>query len=315
MVTTAMTRALVVATAIVAAAGCKHDEPAKPAPPHPSDSAVTDAAPTAAPTTGAMITPLEWTVTRAGATSRVLATIDAGIDTDTQIPSAIWDQVTAAKTVVLQWNLAEVTMPMLQRTDGGSLAKDLTADETAALTTALGGKFVADLATAKPSFVATVLSAYGLSTRNPLQAVINKQAQDAGRPTVYLETGVAQQALLDRWLDVASVKAMIAHLDGIKAGNAALLAAFVHGDAMALTGMVANQMPWQRGIAGRSGADLDAMTKATLTDRHAAWVKFLAPTLDAGGAFVAVDAIDAVGPGGLIEQLRAAGYDVVLSPR
>jgi uncharacterized protein YbaP (TraB family) len=204
---------------------------------------------------------------------------------------------------------------MLQRTDGGSLANDLTADETAALTAALGAKFVADLDTAKPSFVATVISAYGLSTRNPLQAVINQKAQEASRPTAYLETGVAQQALLDRWLDLATVKAMIAHLDGIKASNAALLAAFVHGDAMALTGMVANQMPWQRGIAGRSGADLDAMTKATLTDRHAAWVTFLRPTLDAGGAFVAVDAVDAVGPGGLIEQLRAAGYDVVLSPR
>ena len=57
------------------------------------------------------------------------------------------------------------------------------------------------------------------------------------------------------------------------------------------------------------------MTRATLADRHAAWVTFLKPTLDAGGALVAVDAVDAVGPGGLIEQLRAAGYDVVLSPR
>jgi uncharacterized protein YbaP (TraB family) len=306
-----MTRALVLATAVVAAVGCKHDKSAKPAPPPTTADATTATTPAAT----ALIVPLEWTVTRAGATSHVLATIDAGVDVDTQVPAAIWDQVTTAKTVILQWNLAEVTMPMLQRTDGGSLAKDLTADETAALTAALGAKFVTDLDTAKPSFVATVVSAYGLSTRNPLQAVINQKAQAAGRPTAYLETGVAQQALLDRWLDVATVKAMIAHLDGIKAGNAALLAAFVHGDAMALTGMVANQMPWQRGIAGRSGADLDAMTKATLTDRHAAWVTFLAPTLDAGGALVAVDAVDAVGPGGLIEQLRAAGYDVVLSPR
>jgi uncharacterized protein YbaP (TraB family) len=307
-----MTRAFLAALCALAATGCKSDSPADP-PTRPGPAS--GSAGSAAPPTG-MIAPLMWTVeTAGGATSRIFATIDAGLDVDAQVPPAIWDHMKASKTVVLQWNLAEVTMAMLQRTDGSSLATDLTPDESRALATAMGATFVRDLDKSKPSFVATVISAYGLPTRNPLQAVINQRAQDAQLPTVYLETGVAQQALLDRWLDVAAVKAMIARLDAIKATNVEQLAAYVRGDETALAAMIPIQMPWKRAAAGRTGADLEAMTKATHTDRHAAWVTFLAPTLDAGQAFIAVDAVDAIAPGGLIEQLRSAGYRVVLSPR
>jgi uncharacterized protein YbaP (TraB family) len=305
-----MTRALL-AVACALAAGCKSGKTADPPAPGSASGAGS-----AAPAPAGTIVPLVWTVeTAGGATSRIFATIDAGLDVDAQVPPSIWEQMKASKTVVLQWNLAEVTMQMLQRTDGGTLATDLTPDESRALTAAMGPTFARDLDKSKPSFVATVISAYGLPTRNPLQAVINQKAQDAGLPTVYVETGVAQQALLDRWLDTASVKAMISRLDAIKTTNAEQLAAYVRGDEAALARMAPIQMPWKRAQAGRTGADLEAMTRATLADRHAAWVKFLAPLVEAGQAFIAVDAIDAVGPGGLIEQLRAAGYRVVLSPR
>lgn len=310
-----MTRALlaIACAGACAAAACKSGKTADPPEPGSASGAGSTAT---VPAPADAIAPLVWTVeTAAGESSRIFATIDAGLDVDKQLPPAIWDQMKASKTVVLQWNLAEVTMPMLQRTDGGTLAGDLAPDEMRALTDAMGPTFVRDLDKVKPSFVATVISAYGLPTRNPLQAIINQKAQEAGLPTVYLETGVAQQALLDRWLDTAAVKAMIANLPAIKASNTEQLAAYVRGDEAALAAMLPSQMPWKRAQSGHTGADLDAMTKATTTERHAAWVAFLKPVLDEGKAFVAVDAVDAVAPGGLIELLRAAGYRVVLSPR
>jgi uncharacterized protein YbaP (TraB family) len=198
-------------------------------------------------------------------------------------------------------------MPMLQRTTG-ALSTDLTADEIAKLRAAIGATFVADLERVKPSFAATVVSAYGLPTQNPMQAVINQRAQDQGIATVYLETGVTQQALLDRWIDVNALKALIADLDGVKAGSAALLAAFIRGDDVALAAMIDQRLPWK--TTGRTGAELEAMRKATLAERHAAWIPFLVPLLAGGNVFIAVDAADALGPGGLIELLRTEGYTV-----
>lgn len=291
-----------------AAAGCKKSKAKpKPAPDQGSATPVTaaDAAPAAAST---RLVPLVWTIEKAGKTSRLLATIDAGIaDVEAALPAALWEQIKNAKTVALQWNFAEVTMPMLKRTDG-ALSTDLTAEEKAKLEAAIGAPFVAELDKVKPSFTATVVSAHGLPTANPMQAVINQRAQDAGVPTVYVETGVVQQALLDRWLDVKAVKALIADLDEVKAGNLALVAAYEKGDEAALATMRDHHMPWK--TAGLAGDALTAMRKATIDDRHAAWIVFLRPLLDVGDAFVAIDALDVVGPGGLAEGLREAGYTV-----
>jgi len=296
--------ALVLALAVV---GCKGKGKARPAPATDGSAAHAPAKDAPPAATGAQLVPLVWTIEKDGKSSRLVATIDAGIDVDAQVPAAIWDQVKASRTVVLQWNLAEVTMPMLERKQG-ALSTDLTADEKAKLESAISAKFVADMEHSKPSYVATVVSAYGLPTSNPMQAVINQRAQDAGVPTVYLETAEVQQGLLDRWIDLHALQALIADLDGVKAGNAAVVAAFVKGDTDALAGLIDQRLPWK--TTGRTGAELEAMHKATIADRHAAWLVFLKPLLDGGNVLVAVDALDAVGPGGLVEQLAAAGYKV-----
>jgi uncharacterized protein YbaP (TraB family) len=279
-----------------------------------SDAAVAttptaDAAPQA-PVAG-QLTPFLYKIDKAGKTSWLLGTIDAGVDANALLPATVWDRVKASKTVVLQWNLAEMTIPMMKRASG-TLSTDLTADEKTRLVKAVGEKFVADMETSKPWFVASVLSAQGLETRNPMQPVINQVAQDAGIATVYLETAVVLEATLDKWLDGKAVKAAIAALDTVAADNAALRTAFVAGDEAALSAMVDKRMPWK--TAGRSGAALDAMKQA-LVARHAAWVTFLKPLLDAGDAFVAVDVFDLIGPGGLVEILGKDGYTVLRTAR
>jgi uncharacterized protein YbaP (TraB family) len=299
-----MTRLLAAAAAVAAVAACK--KAAEPPPdPAPVTPVARDADP--APPPADAIEVLGWTITKGTApASYLVATLDAGVDA-ARIPPALWARITTARIVALQWNFAEVTMPMLQRTTG-ALSTDLTAAQLATLRAAIGEKFVADLEKVKPSFVATVVSAHGLDTRSPMQAVINERAQAASVPTVYLETGVAQQALLDRWLDVRALRALIADLDGVKAGNLALQGAFVRADEAALATMHDHRTPWK--TAGRTGAERAALDQAITTERHAAWLGVLRPLLAEGNVVVAVDALDAVGPGGLVEALRADGFAV-----
>jgi uncharacterized protein YbaP (TraB family) len=299
-------RAAAVAAAVAAAslAACKKSEP--PPDPGPATPAPRDAPPPLPPPADA-IEVLGWTITKGAAPpSYLIATLDAGVDT-ARIAPAVWARLETSRIAVLQWNFAEVTMPMLQRTQG-ALSTDLTPAQLATLRAAIGDKFVADLEQVKPSFVATVVSAHGLETRSPMQAVINQRAQDAGVATVYLETGVDQQALLDRWLDLRALRALIADLDAVKAGNLALQAAFVRADEAALATMHDHRTPWK--TAGRAGAERAALDKAITTERHAAWLGVLRPILTEGNAVVAVDALDAVGPGGLVEALRADGFAV-----
>ncbi|MBP6631320.1 MAG: TraB/GumN family protein [Kofleriaceae bacterium] len=301
----------------MAGAGCKDKGKGAGKAPGPGSntptagSAAATAPADARPAPAGPATPILFTVSKDGKTSHLLGTIDAGFDITAQLPPSVWTLFDGARAVVLEWNLLEVTMPMLRRTDGKKLSDDLSPAELSALEAAVGKDWVAQLADAKPSFVAAVLSARGLSTRNPMQPVLAARAEDKKVQIVFLESGAAQQERMDTWLDLGAVRALLADPD-LAARNGKLVDAFTRGDLVTLASLREERMPWK--TAGKTGDALAALDRATLDDRHVAWLPTLTNQLGEGGAFIAVDAMHLPGDKGLVAVLERAGFVVTRVP-
>ena len=62
--------------------------------------------------------------------------------------------------------------------------------------------------------------------------------------------------------------------------------------------------------AGYTDAELDAIDDEMIFARNAKWIPELEPLLDAGGAYIAVGAAHLRGPRGVVELLKARGYQV-----
>lgn len=276
---------------------------ATPKPPAPAATGSTDAA--------AQVVPFLYRVRSGDATSHVLGTVDIGVAV-TRLPPSVWDAFAKAKRVVLEWNFGERTAGLreqMQRpADAPPLSATLTPDERTALAGAMGGG-AADLERVATWMATAVVSSTGIPRTDAIQAVLADRAQTQEQPITYLETMESQNQRLAKWLDARALSALLADVGALRRGNDAYLAAFTRGDEAELARLRGERTPWK--TAGRSGADLTALEQATLGDRHATWLPILRPLLEAGGAFLAIDASHLVGPGNLLDRLREAGFEVV----
>jgi len=262
-----------------------------------------------APTPTGPVVPMLYVVRKGAAESHVLGTLDRGIDAS-RLPPTVWSPFAAAKLVVLEWNFGDRTTglrELMMRQDGSKLSDGLTPAERTALA---GGvrPGAADLESAATWMTTAVVSATGLPSTDAIQAVLADRAVQQQQPVTYLETMAVQVARTARWLDARALSALLADVGAVRRGNDAYLAAYARGDAAELARRRGDRTPWK--TAGRTGAELAQLEAETLSDRHATWMAALAPTLEAGGAFVAVDVSHLVGPGNLLDRLRTAGFDV-----
>ena len=146
----------------------------------------------------------------------------------------------------------------------------------------------------------------GLDPSLGLDAHLARKASQSGKPTSGLETGVEQIAFLDGMQRDEQLQFLQSSLEGAEEGRAEidrLHAAWRSGDADALwTGMAADMR--------REFPDLYQRINVA---RNEAWVPRLEAKLRAPGTddvLVVVGALHLLGEDGVVEKLRAKGYEV-----
>ena len=146
----------------------------------------------------------------------------------------------------------------------------------------------------------------GLDPQLGLDQHFASAAQRAGKPTAGLETGARQIAFLDGMDRKEQLAFLEEALDQADAGNdeiGKLHAAWRRGDARAL---------WE-GMAADMQRKYPALYRHVNVERNDDWVPKLRARLDAPGTddtLVVVGALHLLGPDGVVEKLRRAGYTV-----
>lgn len=146
----------------------------------------------------------------------------------------------------------------------------------------------------------------GLDASLGLDTHIARRAGEAGKATAGLETGVEQIAFLDGMDRAEQLQFLQQALEGAAEGSAEidkLHAAWRNGDAEAL---------WE-GMAADMRREFPDLYRRINVERNAAWVPKLETRLQApegDDVLVVVGALHLLGEDGVVEQLRARGYEV-----
>src|SRR3569623_2679175 len=84
--------------------------------------------------------------------------------------------------------------------------------------------------TMKVMIPATLLSMRGLPETPAMDGALLARAQGEKKPIVFLEPIEAEEAVLDKWLDVKMLEAMLDDLPGEEQHERDMLAAYIAGD-------------------------------------------------------------------------------------
>lgn len=243
------------------------------------------------------------------------------------VPSAVWDQLSAARTAVFEVDLNQrdamqryllSDLNITSDLDAAPLAVRLPQGSEDDVRTALAARGIPfGLVTqARPWYLMAILGfppCHFLALRDgaePLDHVMAERAETNGIPVVGLETvedtidalRSIDEAVL--WEEIAAAAASNAYAEDVYQTQLALYAAGETQSVMEFVLWLGARLSPAEDHASRS----DAIMSELLDRRNAAWIPRLAPHLDSGGAFIAVGALHLPGDAGLVELLRAKGY-------
>jgi uncharacterized protein YbaP (TraB family) len=304
--TAAALLALLALTAAVAVAGCKKNEEAPAA--TARDAAVaSDAA--ADKTAEYLPRPFLWKVEKAGTVNYVFGTMHLGVDADRTLPPSLWAVFDSAKAFAMEADATDANLvSAIMRTDGTTLDQELGPAYWAKLEKVVTPRMAAGVKGMKPSAVAVLVTLQGLPMTAPMDLVMASRAKQAGRPVTYLEDARMQQALVDKWMDVRALKAMLDDPDAVRAKNEELLATYKAGDDAKLADLISDQTQWKE--MGLSPRDAVKAMDEMLYARNRAWIAPLETLFAPGGAFVAVGVGHLVGQQNVLELLGKKGYTI-----
>lgn len=253
--------------------------------------------------------PLVWSADKDGKTTYLFGTIHAGFNADTQLPAWLKAKLDGAPTFAMEANLAEPgLLGAFKRTDGGSLRLDLGPEAWAKLEGVIGADMARAVDTMKPIAVMTMLEATFLPKTMPMDSALEARAKDKGKRIVYFESALRQLEIVDPFIAAADVKAFLDQLEYAKGKLGELRTAYLAGDADTIGKQFDDSTLWV--AAGRDVALFPAFVKALLEDRNATWIPQIEQLHAEGGGFVAVGAGHLVGPGNVLDMLRAKGFTI-----
>lgn len=253
--------------------------------------------------------PLFWKLEKDGKTTYVLGTMHVGVDPATQLPPVVWKTLDDARAFAMETDLDKAASLDVMRHDGTTLHADLGDAYWAKLETALGKEQAARVDGMKVMIPATLLSMRGLPDTPAMDGALLSRAQSEHKPIVFLEPIEAEEAVLDKWLDVKMLEAMLDDLPGEEQHAREMLAAYIAGDESKIEALSdAERADWKR--AGKSDADYDAQMNDLLFSRNASWVPELEEMHAAGGGFVAVGAMHLIGSRSVLALLHQHGFTV-----
>jgi hypothetical protein len=301
---------------LIALAGCGSRAPAPQAPPPPREVAPqAEPARPERPIDEALIhsdatlaRPFYHRATEGKRVVHILGTVHLGI-APARLPEVVWQAVERSPIFAMEVDLSDMSgMADMLRSDGTTLDQELGPDYWAKLEAAIGADAAAMLRGFKTSIAAMMVSIRGIPMTDSMDAELRKRAEAAGARLAFFETSAFQSALLDRWMDVRMLKAILDDLDGNQEVQLQMLTAYAQGDESAMTDSAAEEAAWLE--AGRSLDELHRMNQEMLDDRNAAWIPQIEALSADGELFVAVGAAHLYGPAGVLQLLADQGWTV-----
>ena len=194
------------------------------------------------------------------------------------------------------------------RTDGTTLHAELGDDYWKKFVTVVGEQMANGVNSMKLSTASSLIEIQGLPMTSPMDLIFANKAKEAKKQIVFLEEARSQEALLDKWLDVRSLKSSLDNIEEVRRKNSVLITNYVNGDVAAIAQMTDDRVDWH--AMKRTDKEYDQMMDELLFQRNAAWIPALEKLIDTGSAFVAVGAMHLSGPRSVLDLLAQRGYTV-----
>lgn len=264
---------------------------------------------TQAPQKDPLPRPLFWSIEKDGKTSYALGTIHVGVDPEARLPQLVWDKLEAAPTFAMETNLNDPALAKILECNRCSLRRDLGEDYWKKLEDVLGAGAAARLDPMKPMVAATMLSLRGLPNTTQMDTLLRARAENRGKQIVYLEPASHQAAVLEKWMNVKALKAMLDDPQGGVERTKEMLAAYVEGDEARMVALSAEEKT-EALAHGYTEAEYEQSMQDMLYGRNASWIAPIEQLHAAGGGFIAVGAMHLLGPKNVLELLAAKGYKV-----
>ena len=253
--------------------------------------------------------PLFWAVEKDGKTTYVLGTMHMGVDPDARIPELVWRKLDEAPAFAMETDLSKAASLDVMRHDGRTLHADLGDAYWAKLEQALGSDTAQRMDQMKPMIPATLLSMRGLPETPAMDGALFGRASNENKKIVYLEPIEREEQVLEKWMDVRALEAMLDDLPAGEQHSKDMLAAYIAGDEAKIQALTdAERADFKK--SGRTDAEYDQQMEDLLFARNASWVPELEQLHAAGGAFVAVGAMHLIGKRSVLDMLRQRGYQV-----
>jgi len=253
--------------------------------------------------------PLFWSITKDGKTTYVLGTMHIGIDAEARLPQIVWDKLDAAPTFAMETDLTDPAILGMGQRTGGSLRDDLGPVYWKKLEDILTPDVARGINGMKPMIAATLLSMRGLPMTPAMDGILLGRAINQKKQLVYLEPAKTQAALLEKWMDLRTLKMMIDSPDKGLTMAKQMLDAYVAGEEQTLLTLAESQKGDQI-AAGFTEADYDRSMDDMLYRRNASWIEPIEKMHAQGNAFIAVGALHLVGKRSVFDLLAAKGYKI-----
>lgn len=320
-----MKRVLVVTLAMaVGLVGCKKADPTpKPIPETPAvvvpttgsagsaapAVAVADPWKKEAPAKDPIARPLFWSIEKDGKTSYALGTIHVGVDAESRMPKIVWDKLDAAPAFAMETDLTDPVLQKILECTKCSLRKDLGETYWKKLEDVIGKDVAARIDPMKPMVAATMMSLRGLPSTTQMDTLFLARAQNAKKKIVFLEKAADEAAILEKWMNVKMLKAMLDDVASGEKHTKEMLDAYLAGDEAAMIKLADSERA-QALKNGYTAAEFDESMQDMLYTRNAAWIAPIEKLHAEGGGFIAVGAMHLVGPKNVLELLGQKGYTI-----
>jgi uncharacterized protein YbaP (TraB family) len=251
--------------------------------------------------------PFFFAVTKDGKTSHILGTrhISVGLS---KFPPVVGDTLDHASRAIFEISPDD--------TGGGdhkpeALKQELGPKDWAHFEELIGADIAQHFETGEPDAAALSMLVLYEDISNTLESQLQERAREHEIPMGGLETSAFQDGVLAKLLDLRMLKATIEQTknrDEIKKDSHDDLAQYCAGtdDSPGMDAETRGKML----KAGYTAAELDAMDDVLVYKRNADWIPKLSKIFEDDNVFVAVGADHLIGPRGVIELLKKAGFSV-----
>ncbi|MBA3821915.1 MAG: TraB/GumN family protein [Deltaproteobacteria bacterium] len=277
-----------------AAAGSGQDPWSKSAAPAPKDP---------------IARPFLWSAEQDGKTTYFLGTMHLGVDAESRLPKLVWDKLDAAPTFAMETDLSDPSLASIGQRKSGTLHEDLGPVYWKKLEDAITPAMAKAVDHMKPLIAATLLSLQHLPKTSPMDGVLHGRALNQKKQIVFLEAASEEVAILEKHMNLRTLKMMLDTADQSAAQTKEMLDAYLAGDADKIVSITESQ----RGDAvahGFTAAEYEQQMEDLLYKRNASWIAPIEKLHAGGGGFVAVGAMHLVGKRSVLDMLEKRGFKI-----